>query len=73
MVAVLDFAMIMVLNSSYAFMIISCSSAEKKEAISLSLFAIVLLENHGFGDRRFPLLKKDGRAQLSLVRINKIV
>jgi len=29
----------------------------KKEALPLSLFAIVLFENHGFGDRRFPLLK----------------
>src|SRR4029434_10083090 len=35
--AVLDFAMIMVLFSLLAFMIISCSPAEKKEALSLSL------------------------------------
>ena len=59
------------LTSSYAFMMISCSSVETKEAVPLSLFAIVAFEDHeifwtGTGTHNYP---DDWR----LVRINKTV
>src|SRR4029434_10970832 len=52
-VVVLDFAMIMVLYSSYALMFISCSPAEKKRAFFFEFRTIIPLENHCFGDRPF--------------------
>src|SRR4029434_2814006 len=52
-VAVLNFAIIMVLYSSSAFMFISCSPAETERTLFFEFRTIIPLENHCFGDRPF--------------------
>jgi len=53
---VLDLAMIMVWIFFICVYLLLISGGKKK-SVPLSLFAFVILENHGFGDQRSPLLK----------------